>query len=331
MAMARLTITIPTYNRNKALAETVSQLLPQLTPDCKLLIVDNASDTPARDVLGPLLSAWPDANIQIHRNRFNIGMCGNFIRCFELCDTEWIWLLGDDDPPCSSAIIKIFRQLDAHPDCIFHNFVCPTLRKENRLLPRVKTKETTGISEFVFELDHFSSIQFISLNVYRIRCFVSHLAVGVDYAYSQQNHVAMILKGLESNRRACFTPEVLIPDHGSINKAWSRIGLALVGSTILELPLSSKVRKCLSEKMAGTLFRLKTTVTILLDEINNNSRSSDEVQYLFHQICARSYYYASFVVRIQIMIYRLLFRYPLLSNPLRRMPLVREMLFNEKR
>ena len=105
--MQRLTITIPTYNRSEALSKTVRQLLPQLTQECNLLIVDNASETPAIAVLGELLLAWPDVNIQIHRNRYNVGMCGNFMRCFELCDTEWLWILGDDDIPCPDAIKKI--------------------------------------------------------------------------------------------------------------------------------------------------------------------------------------------------------------------------------
>jgi len=328
----RLTIAIPTYNRSQALAETVRQLLPQLTAECKLLIVDNASDTPASDVLRPLLSTRPDINVQFHRNRYNVGMCGNFVRCFEVCDTEWLWMLGDDDLPCPDAIAKIFRQLDSHPDCVFHNFVCPSLRKENRLFPRENAIETSGAEEFVRKLDHFSNIQFISLNVYRTRFIVPHLALGVDYAYCMQNFVAMILMGLESDRRACFTPQVLILDHGTINKAWSRIRLALASCTLLELPMSAEIRKCLSEKIVGTFFRLKTTATILLDELCNNNRSPDEVRYIFHQICARAYYYdASLATRIQISIYRFLFRFPSLSVPLRRMPVVKTMLFNEKR
>jgi hypothetical protein len=310
----------------------VRQLLPQLTPECKLLIVDNASDTPADEVLGHLLVGRPDLNVQIHRNRYNVGMCGNFMRCFELCDTEWLWILGDDEAPCPDAIARIFRQLASYPDCIFHNFVCPTLRKENRLQPREHAVVTAGAEDFIRRLDHFSCVQFIPLNVYRAASFTPYFSTGVNYAYSLHNFIAMVLLGLGDNRLACLSADVLIPDHGSVNKAWSRINLAIVSCTLLELPLKDEIRKCLADKIVGTFFRLKTTVTILLDEIRCNRRSADEVRYLFHQICARAYYYdTSLMTAFQIAIYRILFRYPAFSTPLRRVPVLNKMLFNEKK
>jgi glycosyltransferase involved in cell wall biosynthesis len=328
--MQRLTITIPTYNRSEALSKTVRQLLPQLTQECNLVIVDNASETPAIVVLGELLLAWPDVNIQIHRNRYNVGMCGNFMRCFELCDTEWLWILGDDEIPCPDAIKKIFRQLNSHPDCIFHNFVSPTLRRENRIAMRDIATESVGSADFIRKLDHFSSIQYISLNIYKTLCFVKHFSIGVNYSYSLHNFVAMILSGLEKDGKACFSPEVLIPNHGIVQKAWSRIDLALVSCTILEMPFEKDVRICLEKKIRATFFRLNTTVTILLDDIKNKRRSADEVRYIFHQICARAYYNASFTAHVKIAIYRFIFLLPFFSNILRKTPLIKKILFNEK-
>ena len=330
--MTQLTIAIPTFNRINELTETVERLLPQLTDSCVLLIVDNASAKDVRIFLQPILANWHDVKVQFHRNRYNLGMCGNFMRCFELCETEWLWILGDDDPPCNDAILTILSSINTNPDCDFHNFVCPTLRIENKLTPRISSHKTTGVEEFVFDLDHFSSIQFISLSVYRSPVFVPYFALGIDYAYSLNNFVALILMGLGSDRRAHFSTEALIPNHGSVNKAWSRINLVLGSCTLLELPLSDKVRSCLAVKIKGTFLRLKTMATILLDELESKDRSQDQVQHLFHQICARSYYYGrSTATRLQIPIYKLIFQFPAISKPLRKIPLINKILFNEKK
>jgi glycosyltransferase involved in cell wall biosynthesis len=329
--MTQLTIAIPTFNRRNELTETVGRLLPQLTDSCVLLIVDNASAMDVEIFLQPLLANWPDVRVQFHRNRYNLGMCGNFMRCFELCETEWLWMLGDDDPPCHDAISTILSSINTNPDCDFHNFVCPTLRIENKLTPRISSHKTTGVEEFVFDLDHFSSIQFISLSVYRSPVFVPHFALGIDYAYSLNNFVALILMGLGRDRRAHFSNEALIPNHGSINKAWSRINLVLGSCTLLDLPLSDKVRGCLARKIGGTFLRLKTLATILFDEIQNKTRTPDQAQFIFNQICTRSYYYEkSFALKLQILIYKILFYFPYISTPLRKTPLINKILFNEK-
>lgn len=330
--MTQLTIAIPTFNRIDELAETVARLAPQLTDSCILLIVDNASLTDIESFLQPTLADWPNVKVQFHRNRYNLGMCGNFMRCFELCETEWLWILGDDDPPCRDAISTILRSIHTNSDCDFHNFVCPTLRIENKLTPRINSFKTTGVEEFIFSLDHFSSIQFISLNVYRTSTFVPYFSLGIDYAYSLNNFVALILMGLSEDRRAYFSSHELIPNHGSINKAWSRINLVLGSCTLLELPLSDKVRRCLSEKIDGTFLRLKTMVTILLDELESKNRTQEEVQHLFYQICARSYSYnRSIHIQLQTTVYKFIFLFPAISKPLRKTPLIRKILFNEKK
>ena len=330
--MTQLTIAIPTFNRIKELTETVERLLPQLTDSCKLLIVDNASNTDVGNFLQPILANWPNVKFQFHRNRYNLGRAANFMRCFELCETEWLWVLGDDDPPCQDAISKIFRSFKTNPDCVLHNFVCPTLRIENRLSPRLNSCETTGVEQYIFDLDHFSSIQFMSLNVYRLSIFAPHFIFGIEYSYSSNNFVALILMGLGKNRHAVFSSEALIPNHGSIDKAWSRVGLVLGSCTLLELPLSDKARSCLAKKIEGTFFRLKTMVTILLDELQSKKRTQDQVRYIFHQICARNYYYNRSIGRqLEIIIYKFVFQFPAISIPLRRIPLINKMLFNEKK
>jgi abequosyltransferase len=85
--MKHLTIAIPTYNRSEQIKATISLLLPQLTPECFLLIIDNHSDVPVSESLAALLATLPQSQYSIVRNRVNIGGNANIVRCFELCDT----------------------------------------------------------------------------------------------------------------------------------------------------------------------------------------------------------------------------------------------------
>ena len=57
----RLTVAIPTYNRNATLKATLEHLLPQWNERCKLLILDNHSDVPVEETLRDLLAAYPTA------------------------------------------------------------------------------------------------------------------------------------------------------------------------------------------------------------------------------------------------------------------------------
>lgn len=85
-----LTIAVPTFNRPGPLVRTVAALLPQMDDGVRLLVLDNCSPVPAAEVLAPLLANWPRARVEVRRHPVNIGGNANVVRCFELCDTDWL-------------------------------------------------------------------------------------------------------------------------------------------------------------------------------------------------------------------------------------------------
>lgn len=107
-----LTVAIPTYDRNAILRKHLALLMPQLTPDCELLIIDNCSPTPVIETIGDLLDSYPEVNARVERNRVNIGAGANLLRCIERCETEWIWVLSDDDLPKPDAIETILKNTE---------------------------------------------------------------------------------------------------------------------------------------------------------------------------------------------------------------------------
>ena len=105
----KLTIAIPTYNRNEILKANLEKLLPQVTDECNVVIFDNCSDTPVKEVIEELVNTYPDINISIVRNRYNIGMTANILKCFEQCSDTWLWILGDDDEVVDEHFGRLHR------------------------------------------------------------------------------------------------------------------------------------------------------------------------------------------------------------------------------
>lgn len=61
---------------------------------------------------------FPGVQCRVVRKRANIGANANVLRCFELCETEWIWILGDDDHGLPGAVDKILAHLGRRPTTV---------------------------------------------------------------------------------------------------------------------------------------------------------------------------------------------------------------------
>src|SRR5438128_1987694 len=96
MKLPALGIVIPTYNRNSILYESVRAIIPQLSEECTLVVIDNDSPVDPSDEIKKLHQLNPKASIKVMRNLYNIGAPANVIRAMEVCSADWVWVLGDD-------------------------------------------------------------------------------------------------------------------------------------------------------------------------------------------------------------------------------------------
>lgn len=114
-----LTIAIPTYNRPQQIKRQVELLLPQLTEEVELLVLDNHSPI-AVDTL------FNDSQLEkftLIRNHVNIGADANIAKCYDLCRTKWLITLGDDDPVEDNAIATILNDIkSSDSETIFLNY-----------------------------------------------------------------------------------------------------------------------------------------------------------------------------------------------------------------
>lgn len=111
MNAPRVSVCIPTYNRAHFLPDAIAGVLAQSYSDFELVISDNAST----DHTAELLGRYRDPRLRVHRNATNIGLLGNFRRCFELARGEYAVILGSDDYWDSALLARVVPLLEEDP------------------------------------------------------------------------------------------------------------------------------------------------------------------------------------------------------------------------
>jgi glycosyltransferase involved in cell wall biosynthesis len=114
--MNELTIALPTYNRPEQIIEKLNFFLKEIEniKAVKILVSDNASSMkPNQENFQKLIS---NKRVVYNQNEKNIGLIGNYIRCIEMADTEFVWVVGDDDILIEGIVKSLVQQIDKYSD-----------------------------------------------------------------------------------------------------------------------------------------------------------------------------------------------------------------------
>jgi glycosyltransferase involved in cell wall biosynthesis len=109
-----LSVTIPTHNRARFLAELLECLLPQFAEmdetTAELVISDNASE----DETAAVVAAFEQRGLccRYLRNETNLGSDANFLACMRAARGQYVWVLGDDDLVMPNAIAQLLPLLE---------------------------------------------------------------------------------------------------------------------------------------------------------------------------------------------------------------------------
>ncbi len=314
---ALLTIAIPTYNRNEILKANLRPLLEQLAREpfaskCRLVIYDNASPVPVEETLAELREEFASVVFEVRRNRVNIGANANILRCFEECETPYLWPLGDDDTPLPGALQTLFCAIEAQPQCVFFSF-------SDEKLMRASSTQTRGADEFALAFDSLWLLLCISSSLYRADKLKSSLRVGYRFEYSHAPHLVTLLAflaGEGKNEQCRLEREQIVHWHApEEGQQWPLLPFALGIATMLELPLSMPARRHLAERIVEALNVEVLVLQLLLSSAREKNAASS--LFLFDQMCARLFYFDKNRKRkIKLRIYRLMLRAPRLSYTL---------------
>jgi glycosyltransferase involved in cell wall biosynthesis len=108
-----ITFAIPFYRNLDFLARAITSVLRQHSEDWRVIVCDDAGTTAgARD----LVASYADTRISAMRNFETLGLAGNWNRCLDLADTDFVTLLHADDelaPTYTSIVLKAHERHDA--------------------------------------------------------------------------------------------------------------------------------------------------------------------------------------------------------------------------
>ncbi len=275
-----LTIAIPTWNRHVLVNKHVAALLPQMTPDVRLEILDNASTIPVSETLAEVLQQFPLAAATVIRHHANIGSSGNVMRCLERCQTPWLWILGDDDRPLPNAVQTALAFTRQYTNCLAINFSSMHRNNDGDLI-------SDGLEDFVRKTPNFANLTLISNNLYRADRLNQHVRMGYFFAYSLYPHLACVLSELNAHGgQCCFTSAQLVewgPD-----SQWSRVMAGAGMGVLLDLPLPHTVRRLLVPPLAGMAGRFSSLAILLLDQIGV-TMDAPTARYIYEQAYQRLY------------------------------------------
>jgi len=107
-----VSICVPVYDGLPYLAEALESAIRQTFEDLEIIIVDDGSVDGSWRVVQDF--AKKDRRVRALRNDDRLGLVGNWNRCVELAQGEWVKFLFQDDLLCSDAVEKMLET--SHPE-----------------------------------------------------------------------------------------------------------------------------------------------------------------------------------------------------------------------
>lgn len=135
MSPLRLSICIATYNRAAFIGETLDVLLPQLTQDVEVLVLDGASPDHTRSVVESRLATCP--SLRYIRESTNSGVDRDYSKAVAAAKGEYCWLMTDDDLLRPNAIARVLDALRDGVDLVVVNSEVRTVDFGRVLQPRL--------------------------------------------------------------------------------------------------------------------------------------------------------------------------------------------------
>ena len=106
----KISVCIPTYNGAAYLSECLDSVVRQTFGNMEILVVDDGSSDDSIAIAQGYQRL--DRRIRVIANQWHLGLVGNWNRCVELANGEWIKFVFQDDhiePGCISRMLKASR------------------------------------------------------------------------------------------------------------------------------------------------------------------------------------------------------------------------------
>lgn len=284
------------------------KLIPQLTEEVCILVLDNCSEIDIKSYVQKDLPEGISDRIKIIRHRVNIGADANFQRCFELCESPYIWMLGDDDLIEMNAVSLILEELNNYKDqdLIGINFNSNCCRAERKFPVTI-----CNIDELSEKLDYFGNWLFISTTVYKTEEYLKHLRYQMWGAYSMASQLVAPMVAISKNKTFVLSDKYIVSNiPQDLNNKWSDFQISLSLTSLLEanIGFNKDQYKKFGEKLKYQFVLLGEIIYSILKSVNYNIDLIDNYHiYLYKQIYKRTIEFRDNKLKQKIIFYSWLF------------------------
>ena len=114
--MKKLAISIPNYNRIDKLKRLLDEIIRQLTEyhmedNVQICISDDCSPEDPSDIVRSIQAKYWNLDIRYERKKVNQGMDYNFLSSVLMAESEYCWIIGNDDIPTHDGISIVLDYL----------------------------------------------------------------------------------------------------------------------------------------------------------------------------------------------------------------------------
>lgn len=139
----KVSITIPLYNCESHLRQTIDSVLAQTSTDFELIIIDDHSS----DHSYRIAKSYNDPRIRVFKNIERLGFFKNWNACLEFMTGTYCKLLPHDDTLEPTCLEKQIRILDTYPDVELVHSARKIIDPDENTLTIRRLKETSGIKD----------------------------------------------------------------------------------------------------------------------------------------------------------------------------------------
>lgn len=152
----KISICIPTYNGEAYLRECIDLCLSQTYSDYEIVICDDGSSDSTIEIINSYINR--SDKIKFYKNEKNLGLVGNWNKCIEKANGEWIKFVFQDDYMLPNCLQEFSEQIGPEIKLITskRNFLLPENindKDRNYYNQSVRTLENTGY----YTINYFSS------------------------------------------------------------------------------------------------------------------------------------------------------------------------------
>lgn len=119
MNKKQISIIIATYNAGKTLKRCLDSIVPQLTDETELIIVDGAS----KDNTNEIIDSYGD-KITIHISEPDMGIYDAWNKGVKVASGEWVMFIGADDILLSNALNGYLEVMRTTPGIGSYDYIC---------------------------------------------------------------------------------------------------------------------------------------------------------------------------------------------------------------